>query len=137
MLDLDRLEGLMAEATAAPWAPCGANDSACECHLVWASGRDLVVAVARPSGAHDDPETQEVMPPKAQRVANAQLIAELRNSAPSLLRAARESDRLRALLERADELLSDVRGDVQWAEHVTLLDVLLIDIRAALGRDGA
>jgi hypothetical protein len=84
-LDLDKLEGLMAEATQAD-----ENSEPC-----WAYAEAVVEA------------------------------------APALIAAARESDRLRALLERA---LAEIV--VTGVEHCAD-ESLAAEIRAALGRDGA
>lgn len=94
-LDLDALEALEKEATAAPWNHFGDRLWGPEqAHIMHGEG-DLACWITR----HED----------------AALITELRNAFPALLRAAREKE---AYLDRAE------RAEAMWNEHVNANDCL-------------
>ena len=83
MSRLDELEAMEREATAGPWKVCGANDSKCQCGMVWALTPDLTVCRTAMQ------EGDEVERNAATMNTDAALIAAARNALPDLIATAR------------------------------------------------
>lgn len=100
------LERLEKEATPGPWKMCGASDGACQCGLIWSLPRDTTVATAETNAGS---EVAEI--PHAERCANGNLIAAMRNAATSLLASARRAAVLEAFLaEHGEAVEGGLRG---------------------------
>lgn len=88
---LDAIRERCDAATPGPWKHCGASDGKCDCHLIWSTSQDTLVAKAcGPRFTEDAP-----YPTEEQAVINGHFIAHAREDIPALLA---EIGRLRALL---------------------------------------
>lgn len=111
-LDLDKLTELEANATPGPWRECGRDGGGCQCCVVWANSVDAPIAetthgpwgdrypairLAKDSSSIagryeayiERIDYGEV--PQAAGLANAKLIAEMRNALPELIALARKA----------------------------------------------
>jgi hypothetical protein len=110
--DIPTLRALLATATPGPWQFCKASpDVGCQCGLVWSMACDRVVFVARR-------EDEDGSIPHEQMVANARLVAALRNEVPELLDTLESlGGILEALVDRltAEEAAEVAREMARWA----------------------
>ena len=105
---IERISGLLAKATAAPWQPCyhlekPENDAACPCKtrgIIYGSDGEHAVCEM---GSTSIPGQEGMEPPRYDRsveLMNAALIFEIRNAAPALMDALKEA---KAFLEAWDQ----------------------------------
>jgi len=97
-LDLELLAKLHESATPAPWRECGHDRGGCVCGQVWSESTDQFLF--KPDAGDEAP-----VPTQETKLANAALVAAMRNNLEALLALARSASEMKARFGKLESAL--------------------------------